>query len=280
MARPPRWYDYLPPVTATIPCGNRQHRITWQRGKLVLNDHDLSAERAMIALGGQACPCMQVLTMWRDQWSMLPDMIRKTDWLGDRAYLMPAALAHPRQLAAYRNWDRSWRKNAYTTKHATLFNADIIEQATPGLKKLAFAGLGGDPPAGKPKVSASLVRPEERPSVSGSVIRGQMTVTARLGVAWLVRVSARGVALVDDAFVLEVLEDGWSSSLVRATRWKEDGSETRRLITGTAHLSGDPDGSLSLAWTGEEEAADAVHGVPQPVNIFDMDPSKLFNIGR
>src|SRR5579884_561783 len=233
----------------------------------------------MIALGGQACPCMQVLTMWRDQWSMLPDMIRKTEWLGARGYLMPAALAHPRQIAAYRNWDRSWRKNAYTTKHAGLFNTDIIEQATPWLQKLATAGLGRDQAAGRPKVSASLVRPEQRPSVTGSVNRGQVTVTARLGVPWLVRVSARGLVLVDGAFVVEVLEDGWSSSFVRAARWKDDGRETRRLVMETAHLSVGSDGNPSLAWTGDEEAADA-GAAPAPVSIFDMDPSQIFNIGR
>lgn len=279
MARRPRWYDYVPPATATIPCGDRQHRITWQRGKLVLVDHDLGAERAMIALGGQACPCMQVLTMWRDQWSMLPDMIRKTDWLGARAYLMPAALAQPRRIGAYRNWDRSWRKNAYTTKHGSIFSTDVIEQATPWLEKLATAGLGRQQASGKPNVSASLVRPEQRPSVTGSVKRGQVTVTGRLGVAWLVRVSARGLPLVNDAFVVEVVEDGWSSSLVRAARWKDEGREGRRLVTGTAHLSVDSDGTPSLDWTGDEEAADA-GAAPAPVSIFDMDPSQIFNIGR
>jgi len=45
-----RWFDDRPEVTAEIGCG-RQRRIAWRRGKLVLEDHDLLAERSLTALG-------------------------------------------------------------------------------------------------------------------------------------------------------------------------------------------------------------------------------------
>ena len=65
-ARPRRWCDGLPSVTATIPCGGKWHRITWRRGKLVLEDHDLLAERSLAALGAADPPaCMEVLEAWR-----------------------------------------------------------------------------------------------------------------------------------------------------------------------------------------------------------------------
>ena len=60
-----RWFDGLSPVTAKIRCGGQQHSITWRRGKLVLEDHDLLAERSLTALGSEPPVCMQVLHAWR-----------------------------------------------------------------------------------------------------------------------------------------------------------------------------------------------------------------------
>ena len=61
----PRWCDGLPDVTAKIECDGREHRITWRRGKLVLEDHDVLAERALVALGGDGPACLAVLDAWR-----------------------------------------------------------------------------------------------------------------------------------------------------------------------------------------------------------------------
>ena len=63
--RPRRWFDGLSPVTAKIRCGGQQHRITWRRGKLVLEDHDLLAERSLTALGSEPPLCVQVLQAWQ-----------------------------------------------------------------------------------------------------------------------------------------------------------------------------------------------------------------------
>ncbi|HEV2785291.1 MAG TPA: hypothetical protein VGV67_02790 [Solirubrobacteraceae bacterium] len=60
-----RWFDGLPPVTGEIRCGGQQHRITWRRGKLVLEDHDLLAERSLTALGSEPPLCVEVLEAWR-----------------------------------------------------------------------------------------------------------------------------------------------------------------------------------------------------------------------
>ena len=70
MARRPnpasrRWYQGLPPVTAEIDCGGERHRITWRRGRLILEDHDLVAERSLTALGAERPVCVEVLDAWR-----------------------------------------------------------------------------------------------------------------------------------------------------------------------------------------------------------------------
>ena len=61
-----RWHAGLPAVTAEIDCGGEQHRITWRRGKLVLEDHDIVAERSLTALGAESCTCVEVLDAWRE----------------------------------------------------------------------------------------------------------------------------------------------------------------------------------------------------------------------
>ena len=52
-------------MTAEFHCGGQHHRIVWRRGKLVLEDHDLLAERSLIALGSEPPLCVEVLDAWR-----------------------------------------------------------------------------------------------------------------------------------------------------------------------------------------------------------------------
>jgi hypothetical protein len=73
-ARGRRWFDHLPAVTAEVACGDKRHRITWRRAKLVLEDHDLLAERSLVALGGEPPRCLQILDAWR-QPVLAPDML-------------------------------------------------------------------------------------------------------------------------------------------------------------------------------------------------------------
>ena len=60
----PAWYEGVPPVTVEVVCGGQAHRLSWRRGKLVLEDHDLSGELALVALGGGSCACLDFLRVW------------------------------------------------------------------------------------------------------------------------------------------------------------------------------------------------------------------------
>ncbi len=60
-----RWFDALPAVTAEIDCGGKEHRITWRRGKLIVEDHDVRAEQSLAALGGKPPVCVEVRDAWR-----------------------------------------------------------------------------------------------------------------------------------------------------------------------------------------------------------------------
>ena len=74
-----RWGDSFDPVVVRVRCGDAVHRVTWRRGKLVLEDHDLTAERSLAVLGGADCPCMAILRSWSGDdadWAQLLDRVR------------------------------------------------------------------------------------------------------------------------------------------------------------------------------------------------------------
>jgi hypothetical protein len=60
-----RRYEGLPDVEAELHCAEEPHRIVWRRGRLVLEDHDLLAERSLIAFGSEPPLCVEVLDAWR-----------------------------------------------------------------------------------------------------------------------------------------------------------------------------------------------------------------------
>lgn len=61
------WHRDFPSFDIEVESGDRIHRITWRGGRLVLHDHDIAAEEVLRALGGQPCPCLVILELWRDR---------------------------------------------------------------------------------------------------------------------------------------------------------------------------------------------------------------------
>lgn len=60
------WWVGLPVVDADGPEGAPDHRLRWDSGDLVLTAHpDPEADEALGALGGERCPCLDVLHAWR-----------------------------------------------------------------------------------------------------------------------------------------------------------------------------------------------------------------------
>lgn len=143
-ARPRRWCDDLPAVTAQIDCGGGQHRITWRRGKLVLEDHDLLAERSLLALGSDAPPCVEVLHAWR--------RVRDATML--RTCLFREGTMPPAELAVWRAFyeaetDRLERaifpvggvaqaphagRAALRARNLRMWDTTLIEALSPGLR--------------------------------------------------------------------------------------------------------------------------------------------------
>jgi hypothetical protein len=59
------WWTGLAPAETTVECSGTQHRIRWAEGELKTLDHeDPQGERALAALAGEPCPCVQILGDW------------------------------------------------------------------------------------------------------------------------------------------------------------------------------------------------------------------------
>jgi hypothetical protein len=59
------WFDDLGDATQHLALDDDVvHRITWRRGKLILEDHDVEAELALVALGGERCSCLDIADLF------------------------------------------------------------------------------------------------------------------------------------------------------------------------------------------------------------------------
>lgn len=239
-------------MTAVVRCGGDNHRVTWRRGKLVLEDHDLGAERTMLVFGGEPCVCMQVLKMWDDQFGMPPELFGNMPrWLGASAFLAPPEFDLVRELGMVLSWERAWRHGSYLTKHERLLESELRERATGPLREhLVY----WKQQAGVRVLSAAdvtVVRSDQRPHLTGSIDRVSIKARAALKATWPVEVWARNIALVGDAFVLEVLEAPRPNFYVRAASWGNGGGGGGFLpVEGNAWVTAAGDGGWRLEWDG------------------------------
>lgn len=284
LPRHTRWYEELPEVTVEVDCGGAPHRVTWRRGKLVLADHDLSAERAMLVFGGEPCPCLRVLKMWGDQFAMAPEqfaLMRK--WLGPNAFLAPEELDPIRRLAMILSWERAWRKGAYLSKHERLLDAELQERALPELRRHLDEWRGRVGARVTSRAAVRIVRSDRTPHLNGAMNSVSVTATATLAGDWPAEVGARGIATVGDAFVLEVTDSRRGALAVRAVRWEEQPGGALLPVEGLARAAPDSAGRWALEWepeSGEGSPGSARSGPSGSGHddgsepLVDFDPSK------
>ncbi|HXW35014.1 MAG TPA: hypothetical protein VEJ87_10590 [Acidimicrobiales bacterium] len=60
-----KWWNGHAPAEARVECSGELHRVRWEEGRLSVPDHeDVEGERALAALGGDPCACVDVLDSW------------------------------------------------------------------------------------------------------------------------------------------------------------------------------------------------------------------------
>jgi len=215
----------------------------------VLHDHDLGAERAMLVLGGEPAPCLRALRMWRDQFGMPPEIFGQMhSWLGDDAVLAPREMELPRRLGMTLSWIRSWKAWAYLDKHGRLLQDQAKELALGPFRQHLNVERQR---FGCRVISGATVQvvPDHQPaSITGQMNRVSVRAAVTLHGSWLVDVWPRDMAVVDGAFVLEVLEDSWETPRVRAVRWDDRPGGTRAPVVATARLNRGAEATWELSW--------------------------------
>lgn len=204
------WCRVLEPVSAVVPCGGEEHRVSWRRGKVVLEDHGLSAELAMLGLGGEVCACLRVLQAWRKlySWAMSPEIYRQMrSRLGVESILAPGDLAAIQELTMVLSWQRAWTRTAFFGEHERVLQEQLQTRAIAPLREHVTIWMGRHGCRLLSSLELRIARPGQDPGLRGRMDGVGASATARLGVDWLLSVWARGLALVDGAFVLEVLDD-------------------------------------------------------------------------
>lgn len=236
------WYQHVPPVSALIPCEGDEHRVTWRWGKFKVEDHDLGSERAMLALGGEPCGCLQALQLWGDQFGMRPDQFEEMRRrVGAWAVLLPKALDGPREVGMALSLERAWRKSRYLDMQGRLLEKQVRDKALPALRAHLTAA--------KQEFGARTIRGVQVKHIAaGQLVRieGRMdsvsvSATVSLSSDWIVYVWGRGMAVVDGALVVEAT--GADPVAVRAVRWqpvaREPGVAEPVIVDATAARSAD-----------------------------------------
>jgi hypothetical protein len=230
-----RWYRGLPRVRVDIDCTSRPHHVSWKRGRLAVEDHDVAAELAVEALGGDRPPCVALYSTWRELCSsstsaeaLLAPVTaglsagssrgRRRPGAVDRALDgLPEPLRDVMALIALVRGERAAEGSdpPVPTQVHRLISAHV---GTGMRRSLGAAQRSG----GRTVVSARLtVAPlNDEPAVDIAGDRRRLRVALSLPARWLVEVAGRGAASIGDRFVLRLRPP---SGL--AVRWLVDGTE-------------------------------------------------------
>jgi hypothetical protein len=297
----------LPPVSAEVACGEDVHRITWRRGKLILEDHDLLAERSLTALGSSPPVCVEILEAWRKirgteqlcdlllrdeplspdelAWRrhcheqvlgglrMSPPVFRgfqghpgfrehqerraaeqmemeKRVWALTLLEALPVDLRRRLALSVLVNVARSWQIDAFREARKDHVEAALAGLALPLIEQSALAWRRNAKPCPAVDAELWLRAPEEDPACTlwadGRGPHGALS----LPLAWFTDVWARGLALVDGCFVLEVMKAPRRRERVDvlALRWERRHAELSRAVPMPA-LAVRRGGGWFLGWT-------------------------------
>jgi hypothetical protein len=229
------WYRGLPRVRVDIECASGPHHVSWQRGRLAVEDHDVAAELAVEALGGERPPCVVLYSTWRElcgsgtstEALLAPvtaglavgsSSSRRRAGAIERALGgLPEPLRDVMALIALVRGERA-AQGSDPPVPAQVHRLISAHVSTAMRRSLGAAQRAG----GRTAVSARLtvVPLNDEPAVDIAGDRRGLRVALNLPARWLVEVAGRGAASIGDRFVLRLRPP---SGL--AVRWMVEGTE-------------------------------------------------------
>ena len=248
------WQFGVPAVGALVPCGEETHRVRWRRGKLLLDHHDLGAERALVGLGADRCACLELLGTWQESFGGDRRLVLSGGVPKRRATRLPRELDHVAGIARLVQQTRRWSRlaeepggarEALFRRLLTEFRDAVAASLLPSRQRREVQRID---------VKVRPLPPGDDPTLEIEAARGQVRIVAELSVSWLVQVWAWGLATVEGALALEVLDVAEDGRRLAATllRWEADGSGG----SGPGGRPGRLAPTVATAWV-ERDADDA-----------------------
>lgn len=207
------WAWGADPASVAVDCLGAQHTVRWQRGKVVLVDHDLSAERALVGMGGEPVPCLAVLEAWQNATlatfevppgtrNLMRRHGRVPTWVVD----LEAGLVESRLLSLVVGYERAWRRRQPFVSGRNLVEELLRERAAPFLNRFVEgSGSVGSVPV---QLSCNMLPPSRgEPSVDAWLQSGSLVVAVWLRPDWLRKVWLPRLALDDERFVVDLDAD-------------------------------------------------------------------------
>lgn len=275
-----RWFDAIEPVTVPVDCGGARHQVSWRRGRLVLHDHpNLTAERALVALGADPSWCVEMLMAWQ---SVAPDarLVARLTWLVGAWPAVADPLDRP-PVPRPERWmltDPEIRAEVLRY-HELILRQSVIERLPIELavrwllgstatfergwadltmrdlldlqlllgaaaRRAVVRGLRSWQRLSRVQrltIGCRLAPPGTEAAMTGRVDEHRAEADVDLPLAWFARVWGPGLTVVDGCFVLDVSGD-------RATvvRWQRTGPAVSEAVTVPARLWLDGEGGWRL----------------------------------
>jgi len=256
-----RWCDGVAPATAVVRCRDEWHRVSWRRGRVVLEDHDRGAEAAWSGLGGERCACLEVLeacragfgvddlfALWTEHGEpigashALERWARRVGAPQKGADGQRARLAAERRTAVVSSLPLDFRRRlALGVFRAIAREPDGRASGShPGFAPVFTSLLGRAAAASLPSSSVglpvdqrwALVGPGGPAGVDGHLGAHGGWLRMAVSAGWAAEVWAWGLALVDGRLVLEVVDRPTrAEAKVRLVKWSEAGRP--RLVPAT-----------------------------------------------
>ena len=151
------WPRGVAPVRTTVRCEDAEHRITWRRGCLVLEDHDAAADAVLIALGADRPACLEVQRSWRlgyiegvpptDRSAVVRTLSSLARWMsedGDGPTHLPEPLRRLREASVLHTWGRGLRDTGDTVDVQRAFFERAVANRVRDLLRRSLRPLGVD----------------------------------------------------------------------------------------------------------------------------------------
>ncbi len=228
-------------VSVNVRCSGRMHKISiMPGGAFVLHNHtkaEITTERIFLALGGEPCRCVQILDIWQNL----------SIWQKGKEKIIPVGLRPNFEKAIALSRSRKQQHqhiDKLTTPIDVRIKTSYMELIKKTWLKVSYVHTVRFAPRDGFNVAAIyfLIK-----GYGGYVQSTPLTINIA---KWCSRVHKRGLAIIDNVFVLDILSSDENGYIVEAVRIKIEDNITMSASTSMARVTIESDKArpLRLSW--------------------------------